>query len=698
MNLKKLLEKINGEFFEQASRLQEIETDFAQQRARWAQQEQTLSIGIMGQVKAGKSSFLNALLFDGEPILPEAATPKTANLTKVSYGEQFALYVSYYHASEWADIVAQSQGSTDTVETKVARELVAMANQLPPEEVQRCLNVQQETITQATLNDLQGVLNQYTGNDGSHAPLVKSTEIALPREELKGFEVVDTPGMNDPVASRTQKTREYMAHCDVVFFLSRCSQFLDQSDMDLLSDQLPNKGIKRLVLVAGQYDSVILDDGYDRDSLKATEENIQTRLRRTANNKAQELAERKGHSDAQYDLLHNSLAAPVFASTFAYGFAQWPASKWTHTMQHIHKELTELAEDEWDDAFTQADWQRLGNFSVLQAAFDQAKTDRETLLAQQRASVLPQYHANRRQALLRLDEQVNSKIDVLRTKGIKDIQTTKTDCHERIEAISNTLKRCLGNASQSAQSEKQAVLQQLTDDQQRFQQLDTRKGSRSEEYSYEVSDSRWYKPWRWGSTRTVYRTKTVSYDYLCANDAIEQVQEYGRECVASITKAFDALVSPKEIKQSLRKSLAESLNTRDDNYDPILFRNTLDQAIAQLSLPQLNIQLGDEVTREISRHFQGEVTSNDQMQHLKDQLHQALAEILNKVQHRFSQEIETVINRLKQTETTLKEQLTERFMASLDQLEQDLQDKKKKIEAYETLLSDIEQMSHATPS
>ena len=58
-------------------------------------------------------------------------------------------------------------------------------------------------------------------------------------EELKGFDVIDTPGMNDPVLSRTQKTKEEMARCDVVFFLSRSGQFLDQSDIHLLANRYP---------------------------------------------------------------------------------------------------------------------------------------------------------------------------------------------------------------------------------------------------------------------------------------------------------------------------------------------------------------------------------------------------------------------------------------------------------------------------
>ena len=44
-----------------------------------------LKIGVVGQVKAGKSSFLNSLLFDGESVLPKASTPMTAGLTVLEY-------------------------------------------------------------------------------------------------------------------------------------------------------------------------------------------------------------------------------------------------------------------------------------------------------------------------------------------------------------------------------------------------------------------------------------------------------------------------------------------------------------------------------------------------------------------------------------------------------------------------------------
>ena len=46
------------------------------------QDSRKLSIGIIGAVKAGKSSFLNACIFDGKEYLPKAATPMTAALTR----------------------------------------------------------------------------------------------------------------------------------------------------------------------------------------------------------------------------------------------------------------------------------------------------------------------------------------------------------------------------------------------------------------------------------------------------------------------------------------------------------------------------------------------------------------------------------------------------------------------------------------
>ncbi len=55
-----------------------------------------LKVGIIGRVKAGKSSLLNALIFEGKDVLPKAATPMTASLTILKYAQNLIAKAQFY--------------------------------------------------------------------------------------------------------------------------------------------------------------------------------------------------------------------------------------------------------------------------------------------------------------------------------------------------------------------------------------------------------------------------------------------------------------------------------------------------------------------------------------------------------------------------------------------------------------------------
>ncbi|GAA9052942.1 dynamin family protein [Helicobacter pylori] len=55
-----------------------------------------LKVGIIGRVKAGKSSLLNALIFERKDVLPKAATPMTASLTILKYAQNLSTQVEFY--------------------------------------------------------------------------------------------------------------------------------------------------------------------------------------------------------------------------------------------------------------------------------------------------------------------------------------------------------------------------------------------------------------------------------------------------------------------------------------------------------------------------------------------------------------------------------------------------------------------------
>ena len=106
--------------------LQKLISNFKIKTDDFYRENRKLNIGIIGQVKAGKSSFLNTLLFGGMEILPKASTPKTATLTKMEYSEENIIQVEYYSLEEWEVLEDNAVVDLDDEIYTSAREIVEM--------------------------------------------------------------------------------------------------------------------------------------------------------------------------------------------------------------------------------------------------------------------------------------------------------------------------------------------------------------------------------------------------------------------------------------------------------------------------------------------------------------------------------------------------------------------------------------------
>lgn len=271
-----------------------------------------LQIGIVGRVKAGKSSLLNALLFDGKSILPKAATPMTAALTVISYGDELSAEVEFFTKQDIEDIkndahqyeveferlfkqkeeelkerkkkrfqiaeVRLDQSELDKLKSRVKRELDKSEPSLSAsyDQYQR---IKQSGIDSKSLGDSKVVpfnsidylakdLAEYVGSSGKYMPFTKSVHIRIPQENLKNIQIVDTPGVNDPVVSREERTRELLKFCDVVFIVSPAGQFMSNEDLELMDRITSKEGIRELFVIASKcdmqlYGSIKNDSGGD---------------------------------------------------------------------------------------------------------------------------------------------------------------------------------------------------------------------------------------------------------------------------------------------------------------------------------------------------------------------------------------------------------------------------------------------------
>lgn len=210
-----------------------------------------LTLGVIGQMKCGKSTFLNALIF-GDDVLPAATTPMTASLSVITYGKEKCIETEFYTKDEWN---ALNFESSRTLEEN-AREEEKSKHQAAEELVSKSKKITSEipALLGQKRKDSFEKLIEYVGADGKYVSVTKSVTIYYPREYLKGVEIVDTPGFNDPIVSREERTKEFLKNADAVLMLLYAGQPFSSTDKSIIFDTVRSCGVAKVLMGVNKYD------------------------------------------------------------------------------------------------------------------------------------------------------------------------------------------------------------------------------------------------------------------------------------------------------------------------------------------------------------------------------------------------------------------------------------------------------------
>ena len=207
---------------------------------------QKFSIGITGVMNAGKSTMLNALM--GQEILGSAVVPETANLTIVKYDKSPSAKVFYWNTQEWQRI----ENSAHEIES--IQEFVKETKSIFGDELKSIITEESHS-EEVDIHNLA----KYTSAEasGKKCNLVKYVELKSDLNFLEdGIEIVDTPGLDDPVIQREEITKEYLSQCDLMLHLMNVSQSATLKDVEFIIDALLYQNITKLLVVITRADMV----------------------------------------------------------------------------------------------------------------------------------------------------------------------------------------------------------------------------------------------------------------------------------------------------------------------------------------------------------------------------------------------------------------------------------------------------------
>lgn len=228
-----------------------------------------------------------------------------------------------------------------------------------------------------SVSDISGRLEDYVGADGRYMPFTSKVLITLPLESLRGIEVVDTPGFNDPVPSRDERARLALRDCDVIFILSRATPFLNKEDMNVISKITRKNGLREIYIVPSQVDSTLIAPNLVRESdgdMYAALDNITETLSGVVSKNLRAI-----NDSGVFDQLIREAPDRMFLTSgicesMARTFAE--RDDWDNGRKKVWQNLTRSYPDFFseDDEDTSIDsLKRLGNTEKIRASIDDVK-------------------------------------------------------------------------------------------------------------------------------------------------------------------------------------------------------------------------------------------------------------------------------------------------------------------------------------
>ncbi|WP_456449668.1 dynamin family protein [Hydrogenimonas sp.] len=585
-------------------------------------EDRLLKIGVVGRVKAGKSSLLNALIFDGEEVLPKAATPMTAALVTMEYAERIEAEVEFFSEEDIEDIKREHDEYNRRLEAltkrkleelskkkrlggKNSRELLEKAQRQAKRELKQnerlVSSYDQYTrieasgisagdlrafgkITADSREELNEKLREFVGAEGKYMPFTKSVTLRLDEAYLEDLQIVDTPGVNDPVASREERTRALLKDCDVVFIVSPAGQFLSNEDMDLLDRIRSKEGIGEIHIVASQIDNQL--HGSERELGGGILPEVLDNITRKLTEHMRSVFENDEYikkSDIFEKLRKNRV---LHSSGLCHSLAKKLGNKerFDSGERHVWDLLQRNYGDYFDDdAVAAQNLKLLANMEGLEKVLREIKAKKRAIMERKRRKYLEAKEEALQKYRAALIEEVKERI-------AKIENTTK----EELQAKKSGLRKIVGKAESAVNDEFDELLEEL-DGRMRealvekinaiFRKIrgDISEAEDIETEYYDVSISTWWKPWTWGETETRSRSYTTARAGFVRNslenmkDDIERIVEID---VREILREWK-----KDMLRRIIRTLRESAG--DENLELDMIDKTIKKVLNTIKYPEV---------------------------------------------------------------------------------------------------------------
>ncbi len=692
-----------GKFLDFQSVTTTLETEI--QRAQ--QDARKLSIGIVGAMKAGKSSFLNACIFGGKDVLPKAATPMTAALTRIRYSETPQATVHFYERKDWEKIEDNAQKYEEQLNTKYSNyckiydrshadstegvcSKQVFERTLFQQDVSEVLKSAKELTQMVGSNsailehlgdadvldgDIMAKLQDYVGAHGRFTPIVNYVELEVNLPELEDLEIVDTPGLNDPIVSRSYATRQFLRACDVVILLSPCSQFMDANTVGLMANGLPDNGVRKVIVVGSKLDSGLLNEPKGSFAVASQHalNSYKGQFRNTMQQAMRNNPRRAGIMEkiSGSDLLFVSSTCSSMARKQKQHQPLSPAENLV--LQNLHSNFPDF-----DETLLSS----IGGISKVLKTLEAVRQQKAEIIHGKNNTLLETAQINHLRALDKIQQELSSSRTTLKNSTSEQLLQRTEAIQQVMESSRGKLMYIFDGAAIGCKNKVNQLLPQLTLEQQNHQRLDVQTSS-EERHGVEGTGL-------FGLIKEHY-SYTVTNNRVDVSEVVTNLEHHASTCQNTINQEFQYVFNREQLSHRIVEVVLDAFRKSDMEFDEDDIRLPLQNVLNELSSPEIRFDYTTYIDK-VESQFPSGYAENDDIHKLKSLQTRLLNEIDQVMGQQLTAALQGAANMLNKQAVTFADRIQELLCGELEKLQGQIQERETYLAAYQQFDKTIQQM------
>ena len=692
-----------GKFLDFQSVTTTLETEI--QRAQ--QDARKLSIGIVGAMKAGKSSFLNACIFGGRDVLPKAATPMTAALTRIRYSETPQATVHFYERKDWEKIEDNAQKYEEQLNTKYSNyckiydrshadstegvcskqvferalfqldvsEVLKSAKELTQMVGSNSAILEHLGDADVLDGDIMAKLQDYVGARGRFTPIVNYVELEVNLPELEDLEIVDTPGLNDPIVSRSYATRQFLRACDVVILLSPCSQFMDANTVGLMANGLPDNGVRKVIVVGSKLDSGLLNEPKGSFAVASQHalNSYKGQFRNTMQQAMRNNPRRAGILEkiSESDLLFVSSTCSSMARKQKQHQPLSPAENLV--LQNLHSNFPDF-----DETLLSS----IGGINKVLKTLEAVRQQKAEIIHGKNNTLLETAQINHLRALDKIQQELSSSRTTLKNSTSEQLLQRTKAIQQVMESSRGKLMYIFDGAAIGCKNKVNQLLPQLTLEQQNHQRLDVQTSS-EEHHGVEGTGL-------FGLIKEHY-SYTVTNNRVDVSEVVTNLEHHASTCQNTINQEFQYVFNREQLSHRIVEVVLDAFRKSDMEFDEDDIRLPLQNVLNELSSPEIRFDYTTYIDK-VESQFPSGYAENDDIHKLKSLQTRLLNEIDQDMGQQLTAALQMAANMLNKQAVTFADRIQELLCGELEKLQGQIQERETYLAAYQQFDKTIQQM------